>query len=398
MDDAPTPFQPQVSQTPEEDLLEQNTREGLRALFHWAVFPFPLAVIPLAWASQLPVAGFLFGFAAFAVLIVWAIRAYGAWGDRAWPFVAQVWEVLFAAALKGFQKVSRGTQSESAATPTAVEDARIEGTTAVRAALMDTVEADIQVAGQLAAFRTQIDRLTLLNAESTTLTEEQRRTNELVIRQLRRNIADVEKAEAERTGVSLETHGPRPLFDALLPAEAAPAPRLGFFAAPSLPIGWIVAALAVAIGLVQTVRVERVKNDARDLQGAVAAETDRANAAETQARMNEVALESTRHEVNVSRELNETLQARQERLEARQRRSSREQVDAARSGRPVDLDGRLRDFGIQPLASPDLGAGPAPDPASGVHERPAGALDLSTPGALPTGDDGASARDSNVPG
>lgn len=186
------------------------------------------------------------------------------------------------------------------------------------------------------------------------------------------------------------------------PAMATSAPRApqGFLslAAPRVQFWPIVAAVAVVIGLVQTVRVERVKSDARDLRDAVAAESDRANAAETQARMNEVALESTRHEVNVSRELNETLQARQERLEARQRRSSREQVDAARSGRPVDLDGRLRDFGIQPLASPDHGAGPAPDPAGGMYERPAGALDLSTPGALPTGDHGPGARDSNVPG
>ena len=395
MDDPPFS---RVGLNPAEDAVEQNTREGLRALFHWLVFPYPLAVIPLAWGSQLPVFGFLFGGAALAVLAVWAIRAYGAWGDRAWPFVAQVWEALFAAALRGFQKVSRGTESESRATPAAVEDARIEGTTAVRAALMDSVEADIQVAGQLAAFRTQIERLTRLNAESTTLTEEQRRTNELVIRQLRRNITDLEKAEAERTGVSLETHGPRPLFDALLPAEAAPAPRRAFLslAAPRVQFWPIVAAVAVAIGLVQTVRVERVKSDARDLRDAVAAESDRANAAETQARMNEVALESTRHEVNVSRELNETLQARQRRLEERQRRNSRDEVEAARSGRAFDLDSRLRDLRAQPFASPDLGAAAPAGSAGGMHDGPAPALDLSTPGSLPTGDDGTGAGDYDV--
>lgn len=390
MDDAPTPFQPQVSLTPEEDLLEQNTREGLRALFYWAVFPFPLALIPLAWLSRLPFVGVLFSLAGVMVLIAWAVRAWERWG-------AIDWAAKFDALREGYQKVSRGTQGESTEPP-AVADARIEGTTAVRAALMDSVEADIQVAGQLAAFRTQIDRLTLLNAESTTLTEEQRRTNELVIRQLRRNIADVEKAEAERTGVSLETHGPRPLFDALLPAEPAPARPLAFFGAPSLPVGWIVAGLAVLVALTQTWRIERVKADTRDLRDAVAAEMDARRAAETERNMNQAELDSARNEVAVSRTLNETLERREKNLSQRLRESTRAQVNAARTGSAVDLDDRLRDFTVQPFAGANPGASPAADPAGGVHERPAGALDLSTPGALPTGDDGPGARDSNVPG
>lgn len=241
-----TPFQPQAL-SPEETALEENTREGLRALFHWLVFPFPLTLIPLAWLSRLPFVGLLAGVAGLVVLIVWAMRARAAWGDKAGPWIARAWDTVFAFAVKGYQSVSRESTE-----PPAVADARIEGTTAVRAALMDSVEADIQVAGQLAAFRTQIDRLTLLNAESTTLTEEQRRTNELVIRQLRRNIADVEKAEAERTGVSLETHGPRPLFDALLPAEAAPAPRRAFLGAIpgfSFPFSWALAAVLAVTNL-----------------------------------------------------------------------------------------------------------------------------------------------------
>ncbi len=241
-----TPFQPQAL-SPEETALEENTREGLRALFHWLVFPFPLTLIPLAWLSRLPFVGLLAGVAGLVVLIVWAMRARAAWGDKAGPWIARAWDTVFAFAVKGYQSVSRESTE-----PPAGADARIEGTTAVRAALMDSVEADIQVAGQLAAFRTQIDRLTLLNAESTTLTEEQRRTNELVIRQLRRNIADVEKAEAERTGVSLETHGPRPLFDALLPAEAAPAPRRAFFGGIpgfSFPFSWALAAILAVSNL-----------------------------------------------------------------------------------------------------------------------------------------------------
>ena len=353
----------------------------IRALSLWAILQGVALLIP-------PV-----GFLANCVLAIWAMVLLYVNRDRCLPVIERAWDAIIAFAVKGYQSVSRESPE-----PLAVADARIEGTTAVRAALMDTIEGDIQVSGQIAAWRTQIDRLTDLNS-SPSLTEQQRRTNELLIRQLRRNIADVEKAEAERTGVALETHGPRPLFDALLPAEAAPARRLGFLPMIpgfSFPFSWALAAVLAVVGLVQTVRVERVKDDARDLREAVAAEADRANAAETQARMNEVALESNRHEVNVSRELNETLQARQRRLEERQRRNSREEVEAARSGRAFDLDSRLRDLRVQPFASPDLGPGTTSDPAGGVFDGPAPALDLSTPGGLPSGDDGASVGDHGV--
>lgn len=372
-----TPFQPQAL-SPEETALEENTREGLRALFHWAVFPFPLALIPLFWLSKLPFVGVLFSLAGVIVLVVWAVRAWERWG-------AIDWAAKLDALRQGYQKVSRGTQGESRL----ADEARIEGTTAIRAVAMDTVEGDIQVAGQRDAWTTQIGRLEAIYDRD--------RAQELLLRQLRRNVADLDKAEALRHATPAALGNVRM---ASLGAVGRPQGFLGGLPVPGLrlPIAWVLVAVLALVSALQTLRVERVKNDARDLQDAVAAETDRANAAETQARMNEVALESTRHEVNVSRELNETLQARQERLEARQRRSSREQVDAARGGRPVDLDGRLRELTLQPFASPDPGASPAADPAGGMHERPAGALDLSTPDALPTGHDWPGAGDSDEPG
>lgn len=381
---------------PVEEAVEQNTREGLRALFHWAVFPFPLALIPLAWLSRIPFVGMVAGLAGLVVLIVWAMRARAAWGDKLGPLIAGAWDAVFRAALSGYQNVSRGTQSESRR----ADEYRVEGDTAVRAALMDTVEADIQVAGQVAAWRTQIDRLSELNT-STSLTHDQRRDNELVIRQLRRNIADVEKAEAERTGVALETHGPRPLYDALLPAEAAPARRLGFLPmAPgfTFPFSWALAAVLAVVGVVQTVRVERVKDDARDVRDALEQVATERDALRTQANMDRAAFDALQHENVVTRELAESVRARQERTEARLRRSQNDQLEAARGGRPVDLDGRLRDFTVQPFAGTGDHSGPAGDPAGGVPDAPAGALDLSTPDALPTGHDWPGAGDSNVPG
>ena len=355
----------------------------IRALSLWAILQGVALLIP-------PV-----GFLANCVLAIWAMVLLYVNRDRCLPVIERAWDAIIAFAVKGYQSVSRESPE-----PLAVADARIEGTTAVRAALMDTIEGDIQVSGQIAAWRTQIDRLTDLNS-SPSLTEQQRRTNELLIRQLRRNIADVEKAEAERTGVALETHGPRPLFDALLPAEAAPARRLGFLPMVpgfSFPFSWALAAVLAVVGLVQTVRVERVKDDARDTRDALEQVATERDALQTQANMDRAAFDALQAENHVTRELAESVRARQERTEARIRRSQNEQLEAARGGRPVDLDGRLRDFTVQPFAAAGGDPGAAGDPASGVPGRAPGALDLSTPDALPTDHDGTGAGDSNVEG
>lgn len=69
----------------------------------------------------------------------------------------------------------------------------------------------------------------------------------------------------ERDAIQMALQARRAGFDTA-PA-VAPAPRpMGFvsLAAPSLPIGWIVAALAIIAALVQTIRVDRVKDEAAD--------------------------------------------------------------------------------------------------------------------------------------
>ncbi len=222
--------------------LNQEAKEGFRALFHWAVFPYPLAVIPLAWGAQLPVFGFVFGSAALAVLAVWAIRAYGAWGDRAWPFVAQVWEALFERALT---IASRGTLREYRfAGERAAHEEQARETT-ISLGLMAQAAADDPTQVRMAS---DIEhgaeaRLTVLLGKPQ-LSLAEKRERDAIQRHL----------QARRAG-----------FDTA-PA-VAPAPRpMGFasFAAPSLPLGWIVAALAIIAALVQTIRVDRVKDEAAD--------------------------------------------------------------------------------------------------------------------------------------
>lgn len=69
----------------------------------------------------------------------------------------------------------------------------------------------------------------------------------------------------ERDAIQRHLQARRAGFDTA-PA-VAPAPRpMGFvsLAAPSLPLGWIVAALAIIAALVQTIRVDRVKDEAAD--------------------------------------------------------------------------------------------------------------------------------------
>lgn len=257
MDDAPTPFQPQVSLTPEEDLLEQNTREGLRALFHWAVFPFPLALIPLGTLSQIPVLGLLFGMAALAVAVVWSVRAFERWGDKAIPFG----ERLIAWALTVF----RGTRNyahpgeEASHADQARQTSVSLGIMAQHATMTDDTARLMFMRSQDGAEKRLAELKRIERKKG--LTPDQRTEREMILREL------------DEMGVVLPRHldgGIARIVRAWRnrPQAAAQAAPQGLVGLPvpgiRIPFSWALAAVLALVSAVQTVRVERVKDDARE--------------------------------------------------------------------------------------------------------------------------------------
>jgi hypothetical protein len=138
----------------------------------------------------------------------------------------------------------------------AVDDARIEAASAVRAAALDTVEADIQTSTTRAAWVSQIEyQQGLLDSPNHALTKTQRLASERLVRQLRRNVRDLDTAEGRP--VSLATHGARPL------AAFGPVAAATGFGPMWLWVSGAFVALAALLGL-QSVRLENAKQDLRE--------------------------------------------------------------------------------------------------------------------------------------
>lgn len=176
---------------------------------------FPVKLLVNHWRSASSAAALLFfivcrlagppwSYLGFACLIGWLV--FLAYNQRAWLRLR--WDGLF-------------HKNRLA------DEARIEGDTAVAAVAMDSTEGDQQVAAQLAAWSTNAQRLTELLAGGG-LTPQQRLDTELLLRQTRRNIERVTKAESKRHA---KATGYIPAF--AMPAVSSLAPLLLAFGIPA---------------------------------------------------------------------------------------------------------------------------------------------------------------------
>lgn len=172
---------------------------------HWRAALTLLAIVIFVTCR---IVGRPFSYLGFALLVVWLV--YLAFDQRDWLRLR--WDAIF-------------HKNRLA------DEARIEGDTALAAVAMDSTEGDKQVAGQLAAWRTNAERLTDLLA-SPGLTPQQRLDTELLLRQTRRNIERVTKAESKRHA---HATGYMPAFT--MPALTGIAPLLLAFGLPAAAFG-----------------------------------------------------------------------------------------------------------------------------------------------------------------
>lgn len=220
-------------------------------------------------------------------------------------------------------------------------EAATEGRTALYAVAQDTPEGDIQIAIQRDAWTTQIDRLSTIDNRN--------RDQEYLLRQLRRNVRELDVAESLRHATPQSLGGVR--MGLLGPVAAVSWFRPWMI----LAAGW---ALTAAFCAVQMGLKERVE-DQRDEARADLAQTERALVAarETQARL----ADAVREADTQTRQTAETIeQERARRLRAeREARRIRDAQAQAAAGGPVDYGfGGVRDAG---------GAAPGPG-----DDRPAG--------------------------
>lgn len=156
----------------------------------------------------------------FVALTCWGLWA--AWTHRAW-FVRK------------FRAIRRRIIGAK------VDDIQIETRAAVAAAADDSPEGDEATARTRAAWISQIEYLTgLLDSPSHALRKDQRLDYEMMVRQLRRSVRDLDTAEGRP--VSLQTHGARPLA-AFGPVAAATNPLMlwvggGLLAVAATGWGW----------------------------------------------------------------------------------------------------------------------------------------------------------------
>ena len=218
----------------------------------------------------------------------------------------------------------------------AANDARIEGGTALFAIAQDTPEGDIQAATQRAAWAAQIK---LLEQD-----EHRDRAKGLLLAQLRRNLREVDEAEARRhptpenmAGRRLADFGAVGGASGFLGSLATGGPWLAILGSP---LTWI--AMGVAAFGVQTARLEHAKHDLADAQrvarqNAVAARTweERAHAYE----------HATADAAAAARITTQTLEAERARARAAAAREQRRQRDIAQvthGGPAPDWDSSLR--------------------------------------------------------
>lgn len=223
-------------------------------------------------------------------------------------------------------------------------EAATEGRTALYAVDQDTPEGDVQASIQRDAWTTQIGRLEAIDNRN--------RDQEYLLRQLRRNVRDLDGAESVRHATPASLGNMRMGL-------------LGPVAAVSWFRPWMIwaalLALATAWGLTQSALKERVE-DQRDQARADLAQAERALVAarETQERLAQIAREADAQ----TRQTAESIEAeRARRLRAeREARRIRDAVEQARNGGSIDYGfGGVRDAGsVAPGSGDNRPAGDRP--------------------------------------
>lgn len=318
--DEQTPFT-DFTFSPIEQELDRRTRLFWSRVFHYAIFPFPgLAgvCIMLAFLTQWTV----FLGAALFVFAAWAVCLFLSADNRA---RAIAWLRLAFDLLAGW--VARLLHRQPSVGARQAEEYRIEGATAVRAASLGTVEGDIQAADQKAAYLTQIARLQDLNA-SATLTPAQRRDNERIIVQLRRNVTAIDAVYAAPVATP-ESIGDQPMK---------------FFGPVAMvsPFGWLKWApwaLAGALGLSTgwfAVAERDARADLREAERQRAIEHAQRVAAEDVLAQYRAALEDAQDANRQSAEALEAERARVRAARERERRRQREMEQINNGGPPPD--------------------------------------------------------------
>lgn len=226
-----------------------------------------------------------------------------------------------------------------------VRDARVERETVLGAVASDSIEGDIQVARTRHAWTDQIALLERVG-------NERNRDQEMLLRQLRRNVRDLDTTEAERHATP-QGLGMRRL-SAFGPVGGG---GLGFLSAFSgvkiwmvLAAGWAVTGGALAVQGALKERIENQRDNAREERDraeqalTAAQETQRVLAAAVQAADAQTA--QTARTIEVER-------ARRVRAE-REARSVRNAISEARAGGPIDYGfGGVRDAGAPAPRSGD---------------------------------------------
>lgn len=220
-------------------------------------------------------------------------------------------------------------------------EAATEGKTAIHAVDMDSPEGDIQAAAQRAAWTTQIARLEAIDARN--------RDQEYLLRQLRRNVRDLDAREAQAHAT------PGGLGNQRLAAFGAVGQRRGFLgpiaaANPLLalvtnPVAWMAAAFVLLAGWGgwNHARAERMEHQ-RDNARAELDATERDLLAATAER--DLLRDAAAQADAQSQQAAQTIEAeRARRLRAeREARRIRDAMDQARAGGSVDYGfGGVRD-------------------------------------------------------
>lgn len=234
-------------------------------------------------------------------------------------------------------------------------EAATEGKTAIHAVDTDSPEGDIQAAAQRAAWTTQIARLEAIDARN--------RDQEYLLRQLRRNVRELDAREAQAHATPAGLGGQR------LAAFGAVGQRRSFLgpiaaANPLLalatnPIAWMAAAFVLLAGWGgwNHARAERMEHQ-RDEARADVERLERANIAANAER--DMLADAVRAADALSRQTAENLNA----ANARARRAAEQETRRVRELRQIDAGGpppswerSLRDAGeIEAGPSGDSGA------------------------------------------
>lgn len=218
----------------------------------------------------------------------------------------------------------------------AAEDARIEGGTALFAVAQDSPEGDIQAATQRAAWANQIKLIEQM--------EHRERKDGLLLAQLRRNIHELDKAEALRhptpenmAGRRLADFGAVGGARGFLGSLASGGPWLAILGSP---LTWV--AIGLATFGVQTARITHLHHDLDDARGAARQNAQAAHTWETRSHAYEQATADAQAAAHITTQTLEAERRRVAAAAAREQRRQREIANVNAGAEPPNWDSSLR--------------------------------------------------------